>query len=68
MRTIKECMEEIKKADKNTAVREYFLRDLVNSGAILSVNAGRKILINLDVLFDYLSNPSSDSKHGEIGF
>ncbi len=57
MRTIKECIEEIKALDPNTAVREYFIRDLINSNTIPSVKAGRKILINLDVLFDYLYNP-----------
>lgn len=56
MRTIKECMEEIKKADPNTAVREYFIRDLVNSNSIVHISAGRKTLINLDVLFEYLGN------------
>ena len=56
MRTIKECMEEIKKLDPNTAFREYCLRDLVLNGEIPSISAGKKRLINLDVLFDYLNN------------
>ncbi len=59
MRTIKECMEELKQIDPNTAIREYFVRDLVNSNAIPTVRAGRKILINFDGLLQYLNNPGN---------
>lgn len=59
MRTIKECMEELKQIDPNTAIREYFIRDLVNSNAIPTVHAGRKILINFDGLLQYLNNPGN---------
>lgn len=54
MRTIKEAAEEIRLSDPQSAVREYFIRDLVVSGQIPHIRAGRKILINLDALFAYL--------------
>lgn len=59
MRTIKECMEELRQIDPNTAIREYFIRDLVNSNVIPTVHAGRKILINFDGLLQYLNNPGN---------
>ena len=64
MRTIKEAADEIKRTDPQTAVREYYIRDLVNSKQIPCVRAGRKILINLDTLYEYLQGRlplSSDS-------
>ena len=54
MRTIKEAAEEIKLTDPQSAIKEYFIRDLVASGQIPHIRAGRKILINLDKLFEYL--------------
>ena len=54
MRTIKEAAEEIKLTDPQSAIKEYFIRDLVVSGQIPHIRAGRKILINLDKLFEYL--------------
>lgn len=58
MRTIKEAVEEIKKDDPQTAIREYFIRDLVVSNRIPYVKAGRKILINMDKLYEYLGEGS----------
>ena len=54
MRTIKEAAEEIKRTDPDTAIREYFIRDLINSNKLPHVRAGRKILINMDKLYEYL--------------
>lgn len=59
MRTVKEAIEELKAIDPHTAVREYFLRDLVAQNAIPVVRAGRKILINFDKLLEYLGGKSA---------
>lgn len=59
MRTIKEVVEEIKKIDPNTAVREYYVRDLVNNNKIVYVKAGRKILVNLDAFIEFLQQPAA---------
>lgn len=57
MRTIKEVIEELKQADPNTAIREYYVRDLVTNNKIPHIRAGRKILINFDVFLEYLQDP-----------
>lgn len=57
MRLINEAYEEIKAKDPDTAITKYFIRDLVVSGKIPTSKAGRKYLINMDMLEEYLSNP-----------
>lgn len=57
MRTIKEAVAELKELDSGTAIHEYFVRSLVNENKIPFVRAGRKILINLDGLLEYLNQP-----------
>lgn len=60
MRTTKEAAAEIKAADPNTAVTEYHIRQLALSGVLPRVQAGRKMLINFDLLLEYLANPTAD--------
>ena len=57
MRTVSEAALELKKLDPNTAVTEYHIRRLVLSGKLPKIKAGKKYLINLDLLLDYLENP-----------
>ena len=59
MRTISEAITEIKEADPQTALTPTALRRMVKIGEIPSVRAGCKYLVNLDILFEYLSNPSN---------
>ena len=54
MRLLKEAAEEIKSVDPGTAVTPYFIRQLALEGKVKSVMAGRKRLINLDDLLQYL--------------
>lgn len=56
MRTIDEAYAEIKFADNHTAITKNFIRRLVISGNVPSIKAGRKYLINMDTLEDYLYN------------
>ena len=60
MRTIKEAAAEIKELDEHTALTPWRIRELVFSGVLPAVRAGNKILLNLDTLFEYLSNPNAD--------
>lgn len=60
MRTIKEAAQEIKEQDEHTALTQWRIRELVLSGVLPSVRAGNKILLNLDTLFEYLSNPNAE--------
>lgn len=55
MRTLDECFAEIKAMDENTAISKYYIRRLALSGKIPVVMCGRKRLINLDGLINYLS-------------
>ncbi len=60
MRTVPEAAAEIKAADPNTAITAYHIRQLALQGVLPRVKAGRKLLINLDVLIEYLENPTAD--------
>lgn len=59
MRTIKEAATEIKQIDPNTAMTEWHIRQLALQGVLPRVQAGKKLLINLDTLFEYLENPTA---------
>lgn len=48
VRTIRQAVAEIRKADPETAVTEYAIRQLVKSGQIPAVMSGNKALVNLD--------------------
>lgn len=60
MRTIKEAVAELKAIDEHTAITEYHIRQLALSGVLPRVQAGKKLLINLDLLIEYLVNPDAD--------
>ena len=59
MRTAREAAAEIKAIDEHTAVTEWRIRELMRSGVLPKVKAGKKLLINLDTLFEYLENPTA---------
>ena len=61
MRTITEAIKAIREADPQTAFTETALRNMIRRGELPSVKAGCKNLVNLDVLFEYLNNPASQS-------
>lgn len=60
MRTVHEAAQELKAMDEHTAVTEYHIRQLALSGVLPRVQAGRKLLINFDLLLEYLQNPTAD--------
>ena len=60
MRTVKEAAQEIKQLDAHTAMTEWRIRELALSGVLPRVQTGKKLLINLDTLFEYLENPTAD--------
>lgn len=59
MRTIKEAMQELRALDSHTAITEYHIRKLALSGVIPRVQAGKKCLINLDTLIEYMQDPTA---------
>ena len=60
MRTVHEAAAELRQMDANTAVTEYHIRQLAINNIIPRVKAGKKYLINLDALIEYLSQPDSE--------
>lgn len=54
MRTAPQLAAEYKAADPNTNINAHFIRGLILSGIIPYVPAGKKHLINADVLAEYL--------------
>lgn len=56
VRKIKNSLEDIKAEDPNTCLTEYAIRQMVANGEISHIKRGRKILIDLDELKEYLSN------------
>lgn len=60
MRTITEAAAEIKQLDSHTAITPYHIRRLCLEGVIPTVKAGKKILLNLDTLLEYMADPTAD--------
>ena len=56
MRTIKQCHEEIKALDSNTAITEWFIRCLCKDNKVKHFMSGSKILVNFDDLLNYLNS------------
>lgn len=54
MRTAPKIVAEIKALDPETDVTEYYVRQLVRTGAVTVVWAGNKALINLDSVLEIL--------------
>lgn len=68
MRTLDECYAEIKKIDENTAISKYCIRQLAISGKIPTVMCGRKRLINLDGLIEYINSCNSSANNNVIEY
>jgi excisionase family DNA binding protein len=66
MRLLDECYAEIKALDPNTSISKHYIRQLAISGKIPVVMAGRKRLINLDGLIEYLSSPHNAAASSPI--
>ena len=56
MRTAESLLKEIRAQDSDTEITLHYLRKLIASGAIPVVHAGRKNLVNMDLVLDYLAN------------
>lgn len=55
MKTIKQCFEEIKALDTNTAITQWFIRCLCKENKVKHFMTGTKILVNFDDLINYLN-------------
>jgi len=59
MRTIRQCYEYFKEQDPESCISEYYLRSLVKQNKVPVFHAGRKQLVNLDKLIDYLNSDAA---------
>lgn len=70
MRLMKEAYKEIKEKDPDSAISFNYIRKLIVSGEIPSRRAGKRYLVNMDILENYLENSSEDQvypdPHGKI--
>lgn len=70
MRTIDKLYAEIKTIDPDTAISKNYIWKLAKSGKIKTVHVGRRILISLDSLLEYLETlddePEAAASYGEI--
>lgn len=60
MRTVSEAAQELKALDPHTAMTPYHIRRLCLDGVLPTVKAGKKILLNLDLLLEYMADPTAD--------
>ena len=58
LRTQKEALAELRRDDPGCALTAFALRQMVLSGRVATVAVGRKRLIDLDRLPDYLAAPA----------
>ncbi|MGF7145943.1 hypothetical protein HNQ56_004391 [Anaerotaenia torta] len=56
MRTITQVLEYFKQEDPESSISEYYLRGLIKQGKVPVFYAGRKCLVNLDRLIEYLNS------------
>ena len=63
MRTIPAAIDYFKAQDPKTYINEWYLRGLVKSGVFPCHKAGKRILVNLDALEQYLLNPPVENNN-----
>lgn len=62
MRTVKQCIEHFKDEDPETSLTEYYINGLVKQEKIPVFYAGRKRLVNLDKLIEYLNSEAEEEQ------
>ncbi len=67
MRTIDEAYAEIKSLDSHTAITKNFIRTVIVGGKVPSIKAGRKYLVNMDTLKNYLYEGETKNETSSIG-
>lgn len=68
MRTIRQAYEYFKAEDPESCISEYYIRMLAKQNKIPVFHAGRKQLINLDKLIDYLNSEVAEEEPGIQGY
>lgn len=60
MRTVNEAAQELKQLDPNTAMSPYHIRRLCLDGVLPTVRAGKKLLLDLNLLIEYMTDPTAE--------
>jgi len=60
MRTIPQAIEYLKEKDPDSCVNEWWLRTQLKRGAFPYHKAGKRFLIDLDALEQFLANPPAE--------
>ena len=60
MRTISEAAAEIRARDQHTSITPHHIRRLCTSGVLPTLKAGKKILLDLNMLIENMQNPTAD--------
>ena len=55
IRSIKKAFDMIKEQDNGTSITTHTIRTWCKEGKIKCLNVGKKILVDMDSLFDYIS-------------
>jgi hypothetical protein len=58
MRTIKAAIQDLKASDPHTNMTEWALRRIIREGVLPHINIGSRILVDLDLLDDFLKGSS----------
>ncbi len=61
MRGLKEAVSILHKEDKDCALTLYALRQMVADGTVPVVRVGRRVLINMEVLYKCLNAPLAET-------
>nr|WP_315022976.1 helix-turn-helix domain-containing protein [uncultured Aminipila sp.] len=56
LRTVEQAYQDIKAVDENSSITRNYIRSLANSGKIPAHKSGRKLLVNMDSLENYLEH------------
>lgn len=66
MRTVKQCVDYFKEQDPECCIGEWYVRRLIKQNKIPTRRSGRRILINLDTLIDYLAKGEEPENKEEL--
>ena len=61
LKTIKGCLVEIKKIDKETAISEWYIRSLCSENKIKYFKSGNKSLVDFDSLIAYFNTKQNEN-------
>ena len=62
MRTVLQCANYLKENDPDCCIGEWTIRKMIQQGKIPVRRSGTRILINLDILLNYLSGERFESQ------